>query len=76
MINLVNTLGDHSNLAYAGFDEIPAQRNLEVSVKLGKNPQSVILQPEGKKLKVEYTNGKAVFVVPELKIHNIVEILQ
>lgn len=75
MINLINTLGDHSNLNYAGFDEIPPLRNLEVSVRLEHKPQSVILQPDGIKLKVDYSNGKAVIIVPEIKIHNIIEIL-
>jgi hypothetical protein len=75
-INLVNTSGDHSNPNYAGFDEIPSLRNIEVSVKLEKKPQSVMLQPDGKTLKFDYINGKAVVIIPEIKIHTIVEILK
>jgi hypothetical protein len=74
MINLINTSGDHSNPNYAGFDEIPPLKDLEVSVMLGTKPQSVILQPEGKRLKFDFDNGKAKFIIPELKIHNIIEV--
>lgn len=75
MINLINTSGDHSNPNYSGYDEIIPLTDLKVSVKLEKKPQSLIIQPDGKKLKFEYVNGRAVFIVPELKIHSIVEIL-
>lgn len=73
MVNLVNTSGDHSNPNYNGFDEIPTLMNLKVSVKLAKKPASVILQPEGTKVNVMYADGEAVFVVPELKIHTVIE---
>lgn len=72
-VNLVNTSGDHSNPNYSGFDEIPSLTNLKVSVKLDEKPSAVILQPEGRKVNVAYTGGKAVFVVPELKIHTVIE---
>jgi len=74
MVNLINTGGDHSNPNFFGFDEIQPIRDLEVSVMLGTKPQFVILQPGGKKLKFDFDNGKAKFIIPELKIHNIVEI--
>ncbi len=73
MVNLVNTSGDHSNPNYNGFDEIPTLMNLKVSVKLAKKPTSVTLQPEGTKVNVMYTDGEAVFIVPELKIHTVIE---
>lgn len=76
MINLINTSGDHSNPNYAGFDEIPILRNLEVSVQLENKPLSMVLQPEGKKLNFTYVNGKAVIIVPEIKIHNVIEIMR
>ena len=75
-INLVNTSGDHSNANYSGFDEIPSLRDIEVTVKVDKKPKSVILQPEGKNLNCEFKNGKAVFRVPEIKIHEIVQIIE
>jgi hypothetical protein len=73
-VNLVNTSGDHANPNYSGFDEIPSLTELKVSVKLDKKPSGVILQPEGTKVKVSYANGQAVFVVPELKIHTVIEL--
>ena len=76
MVNLINSGGDHSNPNYYGFNEIPPIRDLEVSVMLGTKPQSVILQPGGKRLKFDFENGKTKFIIPELKIHNIVEILK
>jgi hypothetical protein len=73
-VNLVNTSGDHANPNYSGFDEIPSLTELKVSVKLDKKPSAVILQPEGRKVNVSYANGQAVFVVPELKIHTVIEL--
>lgn len=73
-VHLINTLGDHADSGYSGFDEIPPLRNLEVSVKLPRKPSAVILQPEGKKVDVVYKDGKAVFTVPELAIHTAVEL--
>ena len=62
MVNLVNTSGDASNPNYNGFDEIPPLMNLKVTVKLSKKPAAVILQPEGTKVNVTYSEGEAVFV--------------
>lgn len=74
LVNLVNTSGDHANPNYSGFDEIPSLRNLKVSVKLAQKPSAVILQPEGTKIDFTYADGEAVFVIPELKIHMVIEL--
>ena len=73
-VHLINTSGDHSNNNYAGIDEIPSLRNIQVSVNLEKRPKSIMLQPEGDIQKFTYSNGRAVFTVPEIKIHCIAEI--
>jgi len=76
LIQLVNTSGDHANPNVKGIDEIPVLHNLEVSVLTSKKPLSVLLQPEGTPIKFSFVNGLTKFIVPELKIHNILEITQ
>ncbi len=73
MVNLINTSGDHSNQSYSGFDEIPALRDLKVFVKIDHRPASVTLEPEGLKCNFTYRDGEVVLVVPELKIHTVIE---
>jgi hypothetical protein len=73
MVNLINTSGDHANPNYSGFDEIPSLHDLKVSVKINRKPGAVKLQPEGVTCDFTYRDGVAFFVVPELKIHTIVE---
>ncbi|MEX1239065.1 MAG: hypothetical protein WEB30_05085, partial [Cyclobacteriaceae bacterium] len=72
-VNLINASGDHANPNYGGFDEIPSLRDLKVKVKLKEKPSAVILQPEGTRVNVTFANGEAVFVVPELNIHSVLE---
>lgn len=73
MVNLINTSGDHSNVNYSGFDEIPPLRDLRVFVKVERRPTSVIQQPEGIKCDFRYSNGEVALVLPELKIHSVIE---
>lgn len=75
LIQLINTSGDHSNSNVKGIDEIPSLLNLKISVLTTKKPVSVLLQPDGTKLKFEFINGRTTFILPELKIHNIIEIM-
>lgn len=76
LIQLVNTSGDHANRHVKGIDEIPALRGLKVAVRMKEKPKKVMLQPEGKSLKFNFTGDNISFVVPELKIHDIVEIIK
>ena len=74
LIQLVNTSGDHANPNVKGIDEIPVLRDLKISVKTGQRPASVVLQPEGIPLKVDHADGKSTFILPELKIHSVIDI--
>jgi hypothetical protein len=75
LIQLINTSGDHSNSNVKGIDEIPSLSNLKISVLTPKKPVSVLLQPDRTKLKFDFLNGRTTFILPELKIHNIIEII-
>jgi hypothetical protein len=74
LIQLVNTSGDHANPNVKGIDEIPVLRDLKIFVKTGQRPRSVILQPESIPLRFDHANGRSSFVLPELKIHSVIEI--
>jgi hypothetical protein len=74
LVQLINTSGDHANPNVKGIDEIPVLYNLKVSVLSEKKPGSAFLQPEGIPLKYSWINGRVEIVVPQLKIHNIIQI--
>jgi len=74
LIQLVNTSGDHANEKVKGIDEIPELQNLKLSVLAYEKPESVWLQPEGIPLEFDFENGNVEFTIPEIKIHNVVEI--
>lgn len=74
LIQLVNTSGDHANEKVKGIDEIPQLQNLKFSVLASEKPESVWLQPEGVPLEFDFENGEMTFTIPEIKIHNVVEI--
>lgn len=74
LVQLINTSGDHANRNVKGIDEIPVLQNLKFAVQTSRKPRSVILQPEGVRLKYSYKNGLVNFTLPELAIHSVVEI--
>jgi hypothetical protein len=74
MVNLINVAGEHTNQNAIGYDEVPPLKDIYVSIKTDKKPSRVILQPEGKELKLSYDNGRFQVLVPELKIHSIIEL--
>jgi hypothetical protein len=47
-----------------------------VSLKTASKPAKIILQPEGKELKVNYANGKSTILIPKLEVHSILEIIE
>lgn len=54
-------------------DTVPLY-NIKCSVKCSSEPSRISLVPSGKKLDFEYRNGRAEFTVPEVNIHQMVEI--
>jgi hypothetical protein len=75
-INLVNTAGEHTNPKAIGYDEIPSLKDLTITVRTAQKPANIVLQPEGKELKIDFQDGVSTFIVPELKIHSIIEVIQ
>jgi hypothetical protein len=74
LVQLVNTSGDHDNPNVKGIDEITPLHNLKISILSSKKPESVLLQPEGTPLEYSFIDGQITLTLPELKIHNVVEI--
>ena len=74
-VNLINIAGEHTNPSAIGYDEIPALKDLKVSIKTIKKPARIILQPEGQELKFDFQNGVSKVVVSNLPIYSILEII-
>lgn len=73
-VDLINVAGDHMGQSTIGYDEIPVVNNLTVGLKLSFRPEKIILQPDGKELDLVSENGRFSVVVPEVRIHSIIEI--
>ena len=73
-IHLVNTAGPHVKPPQGGIKEIPPVGPLTVAISLPREPQSVIQQPEGKRLEVTWANGRASVILPRLEIYSILEV--
>ncbi len=74
-INLINISGDHNTKSVIGYDEIPVLKDITVEINTAVRPGKIILQPDGKVLPVDFHDGISKVVVPELKIHSILEIV-
>lgn len=74
-VNLVNIAGEHTNPAAIAYDEIPPLRDIKVSLHLPRKPSSITLQPGAIPVKYSYEEGLAVFTLPEIRIHTVVEIV-
>ncbi|MEI6678108.1 MAG: hypothetical protein WCL21_05845 [Mariniphaga sp.] len=75
MINLINIAGEHANPKAIGFDEIPSLKDLTIHLRSVKKPAKIVLQPEGRSLKFDFSNGVSSVVVPELPLYSILEVL-
>jgi len=76
LINLTNTGGIYSENRVRAYDEIQTLSNIEISVKTGKEPESVMLQPENVIPKYDYDSQtqKLTVIVENLHIHSVVVI--
>jgi len=70
-VHLVNTAGPHANPPGGGIREIPPVGSLTVSIRLPREPASIIQQPEGKRLDVTWAGGRASVILPGLDIYAI-----
>jgi len=73
---LINVAGEHTNQSAIGYDEIPSLKDLSVNIKTPKKPSKIVIQPEGRELKIDFQNGTSKVTVPNLAIHSILEIVQ
>jgi hypothetical protein len=71
-VNLVNTGGPHANKSVHVFNEVPDTGPLEITVRFPEKPRSVTLQPEGRRLKFDYTEGRVRLRLPGLGIHSVI----
>jgi hypothetical protein len=74
-INLINIAGEHTNQKAIGYDEIPSLKDLTITINTIHKPAKIILQPEGLELMIDFQSGISTVVVPELKIHSILEVI-
>jgi len=74
-VNLINVAGEHTNQSAIGYDQLPALGNLTVKLKTPKEPQQIILQPEGIEMKFSYSDGTTTVLIPRLEIHSILEVI-
>ena len=76
MVQLVNAGGNHANPSVMTEDFIPAVTDLTVSIALEKAPAAIVLQTEGRKLDVDYRDGRAYVSIDKLSIHGILEVIE
>jgi hypothetical protein len=74
-VNLINIAGEHTNQKAIGYDEIPSLKDLRIDLLTSEKPAKIILQPEGRELNIDFINGVSTVIVPEVKIHSILEII-
>ncbi len=74
-VNLINVSGEHTNQNALAYDEVPPIHNISVSIRTDAKPSRILLQPGNKALEFIYENGRSNLIVPELQIHNIIEVI-
>lgn len=76
LINLTNTSNIYSEIRLRAYDEIQPLTNIEISVKIEKQPSNVTLQPENivPEYKYEPQTQKLTVKVDNLHIHLIISV--
>ena len=74
-VNLINVSGEHTNQNALAYDEVPPIHNIKVSIQREVKPSQILLQPGNKDLEFDYNNGRSILIVPELQLHNIIEVI-
>jgi hypothetical protein len=70
-VNLINMSGPHANVRIARYDNIPSIGQLDVKIRVNKQPSKVTLQPENISLKYSYENGELKTIVDKIDVHSI-----
>jgi len=71
-VNLVNTAGPHANEKIYAFDEIPPVGPLTVTIRTGRKPKKVTLEPAGRKINYAFSKGTIELQLKQLAIHEII----
>jgi len=74
-VNLVNVAGEHTNQKAIGYDEIPSLKDLTIRINTVHKPSKIVLQPGGREVRIDFSNGVSTVVIPELRIHSIIEVI-
>lgn len=74
MINLINTSGPHGDEDVYVFDEITPVGPLNITIRTGKKPKKVTLQPDNMELKYQFRNRMVRITLSKLEIHDIIVI--
>ncbi len=70
LVNLINTSGPHQTAPIQEIIEPVGP--LSVTIRQSEKPGKITLQPEGKRLKFEYLDGKVRLTVPKVEIHSVI----
>ncbi len=76
MVQLINGNGHHADPSSITEDTIPPVLDIRLSIALDSKPSKLILQPEGRELDFEYSNGRAYVDIGRLDIHSVIEAVQ
>ena len=74
MVHLLNTQGQHRDANVFSYDELPPTPPLLVDIACARKPQRILLQPENRRLKFDWKNGRAIVRVPPVAVHTILEV--
>jgi hypothetical protein len=70
----VNTAGPHADLKSPIHDSIPPVGPLEITVRTGKKPERIAVEPGGEQVSFEFKDGEARLTLPRLAIHSVLVI--
>ena len=73
-VNLINNNGSSDITNPVVFDYVAPAYDFTVNIKSAVKPKKVIVQPDGKKLKFNYSNGIVSVNIDKLEIHTIIEL--
>ena len=73
IVHLINAGGQHANRNNYSYDELPVLSNISITLRHTK-PKSVMLEPAGKKIPFDYSNGRLIVKLPPVQVHSILVI--
>jgi len=73
-IHLLNTSGSGNSPNVLSLDDIKPQQNIAIQIRVKSAPKKVMLEPTQTELKFKYENGILKLNIPEVKIHEIIDI--